>query len=42
MTRLFKLAAIAAGLLVALGFAGVFGASAYYSSERGQGCASCH
>ncbi len=30
MTRLLKLAAIAAGSLVVLGFAGVFGASAYY------------
>jgi hypothetical protein len=42
MTRVIKLATITAGLLVVLGFAGVFGASAYYSSERGQGCASCH
>jgi hypothetical protein len=42
MMRTLKLIAIAAGLLVMVGFAGVFGASAYYSSERGQGCASCH
>ena len=42
MMRSLKLAAIAAGVLVVLGVAGVFGASAYYSSERGQGCASCH
>ena len=42
MMRLLKLVAIAAGALVLLGVAGVFGASAYYTSERGQGCASCH
>jgi len=28
--------------LVLLAVVGVYGASAYYSSERGQGCASCH
>ncbi len=29
-------------VLTLLAVAGVYGASAYYSSERGQGCASCH
>jgi hypothetical protein len=42
MKRALKLTAIAAGSLALVGFAGVFGASAYYTSERGQGCASCH
>ena len=42
MKRVLRRAAIAAGSLVLLAFAGIFGASAYYSSERGQGCASCH
>jgi len=42
MKRVLKWVAIAAGSVVLLAFVGVFGASAYYSSERGQGCASCH
>ncbi len=37
MTRPLKLIAISAGSLVLVGIAGVYGASAYYTSERGQG-----
>ncbi|MGB7742133.1 MAG: multiheme c-type cytochrome, partial [Terracidiphilus sp.] len=42
MKQAFKRTAIAAVSLALLAFVSVFGASAYYSSERGQGCASCH
>lgn len=42
MKRFFQLAAIALGSMVVLGFGGIYGASMYYSSQRGQGCASCH
>jgi len=42
MKHVIKWVVIAAGSLALLGFAGVFGASFYYSSQRGQGCASCH
>ena len=42
MKRIFVRVLLAAGALVLLAVAGVFGASAYYSSEHGQGCASCH
>ncbi len=42
MRRLLKWAAIAAASLIVVAVASVFGASAYYSSERGRGCASCH
>jgi len=42
MKGVFKGVAISAGSLVLLAMAGIFGAAAYYSSERGQGCASCH
>jgi len=42
MMRWMGLAATACVVLALLAVAAVFGASAYYSSERGQGCASCH
>jgi hypothetical protein len=42
MRPIFKFVAIAAGAVVLLGIGGTFGASYYYSSEHGQGCASCH
>ena len=42
MKRILKLAALAVACLVLLGVGGTFGASYYYSSEHGQGCASCH
>ena len=42
MRRLLRVAALGIGLIVLLAVAGTFGASYYYSSERGQGCASCH
>lgn len=42
MKRVLKRGAIAAGSLLLLGLGGVFAASAYYSSESGRGCASCH
>jgi len=42
MKHVLKWTAVAGVSLVLLAVAGVFGASAYYSSERGQGCASCH
>jgi len=42
MMRLLRTAAIAAALLALIATAGVFGASYYYTSQHGQGCASCH
>jgi hypothetical protein len=42
MKRVFRWIAITAGSLLLVAFGSIFGASAYYSSERGQGCASCH
>ena len=42
MMRFFKFAAIAIAALVLLTVGGIYGASAYYTSQRGQGCASCH
>jgi len=42
MKQVIKWAAIALVSVFLLAFAGVYGASAYYSSELGQGCASCH
>ncbi len=42
MMRLLKVAVVVIACLAVLGFGGIFGASYYYSSERGQGCASCH
>jgi len=40
--RLIRFALAACVLVAVLAVAGVIGASAYYSSERGRGCASCH
>ncbi len=42
MRRIVRIAAIVCVSVAVMAVAGVFGASAYYSSERGQGCASCH
>ena len=42
MNRYVKVAAIAVALAVALAVGGVFGASWYYTSQHGQGCANCH
>jgi hypothetical protein len=42
MMRWIRLAMTVCLVLTVLTVAAVFGASAYYSSERGQGCASCH
>jgi hypothetical protein len=42
MKRFFKFAAIAAGIAVLLAVGGTYGASYYYTSQYGQGCASCH
>ena len=42
MIRWIQFALAACVLVAVLAVAAVFGASAYYSSERGQGCASCH
>jgi hypothetical protein len=42
MMRLVRFVLAACFLIAVLAVAGVFGASAYYSSERGRGCASCH
>ncbi|MFZ0744179.1 MAG: hypothetical protein WAM85_07220, partial [Terracidiphilus sp.] len=42
MKRILKVAAIAILSLAVLGFAGSFGVSRYYTSQHGQGCASCH
>ena len=42
MNRFFRLAAVAIGLSALLAAGGVYGASWYYTSEHGQGCASCH
>jgi hypothetical protein len=42
MMRVMRFALTACVLVAVLAVAGVFGASAYYSSERGRGCANCH
>jgi len=42
MMRFFKWAGIAVGLAALLAVGGTFGASYYYTSQYGQGCASCH
>lgn len=42
MRRFLRFAAFTAGALVLLAVGGIYGATAYYTSERGQGCASCH
>ncbi len=42
MMRFFKTLALFVGVLGIFGIAVVYSASWYYSSQRGQGCASCH
>jgi hypothetical protein len=42
MKRFLKFAALVLGSVVVLAMGAIYGASAYYTSERGQGCASCH
>lgn len=42
MMRALKFAGLALAVVAALSFAGVYGASYYYTSQHGQGCASCH
>jgi hypothetical protein len=42
MKRWLKFASMAAGFVALIIVAGVYGASAYYTSQQGQGCASCH
>jgi hypothetical protein len=42
MMRVFKVAVLAAALIGSLSIALVYGASYYYTSQHGQGCASCH
>jgi hypothetical protein len=42
MKRYLKIAAMAIVALALLGVGGTFGASYYYTSQYGQGCASCH
>lgn len=42
MMRLLKVAGLAVASVIALSFAFVYGATYYYTSQHGQGCASCH
>jgi hypothetical protein len=42
MKRYLKLAAMVIGAMVLLAVGGTYGASYYYTSQYGQGCASCH
>lgn len=42
MMRMLKVAGLFAGCVAALSVALVYGASNYYTSQHGQGCASCH
>src|SRR5208282_300170 len=42
MKRILKIAAIAIVSLLLLAIGGSYGASYYYTSQHGQGCASCH
>ena len=42
MNRAIKIIAITAGALTLLAVVSVYGASAYYTLDRGQGCADCH
>jgi hypothetical protein len=42
MMRYLKLACLALAFVVAMSVAFVYGASYYYTSQHGQGCASCH
>jgi len=42
MKRYFKIAALAVAAMALLAVGGTYGASYYYTSQYGQGCASCH
>lgn len=42
MIRLFKFACLVIACIAAISVALVYGASYYYTSQHGQGCASCH
>lgn len=42
MIRVWKKIAIAAGAAALIAVSGVYGASWYYTTQRGAGCASCH
>ena len=42
MKRYLKIAAMAFGLAALLAIGATYGASYYYTSQYGQGCASCH
>ena len=42
MMRILKITGFALALLAALSVSLVYGASYYYTSQHGQGCASCH
>ena len=42
MKQVLKIAGLGVGLIILLAVSGTYGASYYYSSEHGQGCASCH
>ena len=42
MKGFFRFAAISLGVLALLAVSGTYGASYYYTSQYGQGCASCH
>jgi hypothetical protein len=42
MKQLLRIASMVIVSLTVIGFAGTFGASRYYTSQHGQGCASCH
>jgi len=42
MKRYLKIAAIAVAVMALIAVGGVYGASYYYTSQYGQGCASCH
>ncbi len=42
MMRLLKLAAMALGAVALLAVSGSYGASYYYTTQHGQGCAGCH
>ena len=42
MKRFLTIAAIAVGSIALVGVGGTYGAAWYYTSQHGQGCASCH
>ena len=42
MKRYLKFAAIAVGTIALATVGGMYGATVYYTSQHGQGCASCH